>query len=793
MVEVIPNRLQKTWEIWNVRGVILFSLSLQIVLFLGAPMRKRTGNRLSILIIWASYFLADWAASFTIGLITSSKNSSKIIERSDLLAFWAPFLLLHLGGPDTITAFALEDNELWLRHFLTLIFQVLASFYVFLETLPNNKLWLPTSLIFLAGVVKYSERTRSLYLASWGTFRETMLTEPDAGPEYAKLMESYSSKKVARLPTTMSQTVDADIRESKSAFYSFQRREKEQDPLNDFEVVRYGYHFFKIFKGLIVDLISHNDRNESIDFFRKRNADDALKVLEVELNFIYEVLYTKFFVIHDLIGYLLRSVSSLSILASLGIFFFVDCKQGLDKFDIRVTYTLLLGALSLEAIALFKLIFSDWTTAFIDKKSNTNQSVLTTIFRKYLKIRRSRWYEWKDDSGIKVLKRATPVLLRRWSESVAGFNLIKYCLKDLPKKSNEENDQCCLGISKTTIRRYCCKEPVDRLGIRDFLDELKYASNYPFTINLWEFIFLELLRKSGEADKQKNMKISSARGAYVLEEYCKNKPGEEVVLFETLKTDYIESVTFDESLLLWHIATALCYHGSEVDQDKKAQPDEQELSYHGSEVDQDKKAQPDEQELSYHGSKVDQDKKPQPDEQELSYHGSKVENKFISKHVSDYMLYLLVMKPTMMSAVAGIGQIRYRDTCAEAKRFFRNKGLGPNNIEKDACENLLAVNTDVKPAHVKGDRSKSVLFDACMLAKELQKLEEKKKWEVISRVWVEMLSYASNHCRPNAHSQQVSRGGQLINLVWLLMAHFGLVEQFVFTAGFGPAKLTVEK
>ncbi|MBA0862126.1 hypothetical protein Goshw_004800, partial [Gossypium schwendimanii] len=27
-------------------------------------------------------------------------------ENSDLLAFWAPFLLLHLGGPDTITAFA---------------------------------------------------------------------------------------------------------------------------------------------------------------------------------------------------------------------------------------------------------------------------------------------------------------------------------------------------------------------------------------------------------------------------------------------------------------------------------------------------------------------------------------------------------------------------------------------------------------------------------------------------------------------------------------------------------------
>ncbi|KAG7943565.1 hypothetical protein I3843_15G047400 [Carya illinoinensis] len=743
MVELIPIRLQKTWEIWNVRGVILFSLSLQIVLFLRAPVRKRTGNKLFTLIIWGSYFLADWAASFTIGLITSSRNSCKIIQRNDLLAFWAPFLLLHLGGPDTITAFALEDNELWLRHFLALIFQVFTSFYVFLETLPSNKLWLPTSLIFLAGVIKYSERTRSLYRASWGTFRETMLTEPDPGLEYAKLMEAFSSKKLAGLPTKMSRKEDADLKQLKSAFYSSQPREKEV--LDDFEVVKYGYRFFKIFKGLIVDLISHNDRNESRVFFNGRSPEDALKVLEVELNFIYEVLYTKFVVIHNLIGYLLRFVSSLSVLASLGIFFFVDCKQGLDKFDIRVTYTLLLGALSLEAIALFNLILSDWTTASLDKiKPKTNSSVLWTIFEKYLKFRSLRWSKCKDESGKEFLKRATPVLLRRWSESVVGFNLITYCLKQLPKTSNVENDQCFLDIYKKTthmlhhVRKYCRKEIVDCLGAKDFLDEWKYASKNPFTKDLWEFIFLELRLKSGEADEPKNIKtISSARGAYVLQEIIYSNEGGEV--YGKLITDYIENVTFDESLLLWHIATELCYHGSQ--------------------------------------HKVD----------DYQHH------KFISKLVSDYMLYLLVMKPTMMSAVAGIGQIRYRDTCAEAKRFFRNKGLGPNDEEKLACECLLAVNTEVKPVHVKGDRSKTVLFDACILAKELQKLDEEKKWEVISKVWVEMLSYASNHCRPDAHAQQLSKGGQLINLVWLLMAHFGPVEQFVFTAGVGPAKLIVDK
>ena len=40
--------------------------------------------------------------------------------------------------------------------------------------------------------------------------------------------------------------------------------------------------------------------------------------------------------------------------------------------------------------------------------------------------------------------------------------------------------------------------------------------------------------------------------------------------------------------------------------------------------------------------------------------------------------------------------------------------------KSQACEILLNVNTQVQPTKVKGDRSKSVLFDARKLASELQ-------------------------------------------------------------------------
>ena len=113
------------------------------------------------------------------------------------------------------------------------------------------------------------------------------------------------------------------------------------------------------------------------------------------------------------------------------------------------------------------------------------------------------------------------------------------------------------------------------------------------------------------------------------------------------------------------------------------------------------------------------------------------------------------------------------------------------DVEK-GCIDILAVDTTVKPVHVKGDRSKSVLFDACMLAKELNELEED-KWIIMSKVWVEMLSYAATHCRPATHAQEASKGGQLISFVWLLMAHFGLDNRFQINEGHARAKLIVGK
>ncbi|XVE65368.1 hypothetical protein DITRI_Ditri07aG0175100 [Diplodiscus trichospermus] len=821
-----PTELRNLWDIWNIRGTILFSLLLQIVLIFISPFRKSTRDKKLVLVIWFAYLVADAAANYAVGLISNSQRSQSKNdhgpnppESSDLLAFWAPFLLVHLGGPDTITAFALEDNQLWLRHLLSLGVQAVAVGYVFVQSLPNEKLLIPTVLMFLAGIIKYLERTRALYLASLDVFRDSMLKDPDPGPNYAKLMEEYAFKKDAKLPTQINMTPEPD-KEVKASDIP-----PKEGKLSHLEVVHYAYKYFKLFRGLIVDLIfSFRERDESRDFFNRRTAEDAFRVIEVELNFIYGTLYTKVEVVHSIVGYIFRFIAFGAALATLGIFYFLDKKglrnkYGIQGVEIGITYTLLLGAIALDIISFLTLIFSDRTFATVDDPGRRYCSCrpMAPIFSGFLALRKPQWLPCKcaikKNIPVEHYVLATPLLFRRWSGSISSHNLIRYCLNShsknihefpslckiivhmlgidvvskkfcgctggrclsntcgtkaigFPKSIKKGVSQCCsfvFGNIKACMSSTCgpkatsflrsVKNKVSQCGSymykkmpgKDFVDEMMYVSSEPFTRELWEFIFDELRKKSEFADTpQTAERISTARGDWVLTDTATDRDRSGLL-------KYVSDVTYDESLLLWHIATDLCYY-NEKEESELNEKEKKEL------------------------------------EKSLSYQQ-------FSKILSDYMLYLLVFQPTMMSAVAGIGKIRFRDTCAEAERFFQRRSLHSNEDRK-ACKEILSVNTEVEPVTVKGDRSKSVLFHASMLAKELNRMETdagEEKWKLLSRVWVELVSYAASHCRASAHAQEVSKGGELITFFWLLMAHFGLGEQFQINEGHARAKLLVGK
>ncbi|XP_010441716.2 PREDICTED: uncharacterized protein LOC104724857 [Camelina sativa] len=832
MVEVIPKHIKDVWDRWNIRGVIILSLTLQAILICFSPLRKRTPRRLLILLVWSSYLLADWSANFAVGLI--SKNQGKDLKPDDppqdkkLMALWAPFLLLHLGGPDKITAFALEDNALWFRHVFGLVFQAIAGVYVVLMSLPNS-LWVIIVLVFISGTIKYMERTAALYSASLDKFRDSIIEAPDPGPNYAKLMEEYKAKKEARLPITIILIDEPDKEHRAKKLEHPSLASKNREELTHLEIAQYAYKFFNTFKGLVVNLIfSLRERDESLEVFENlKSPEEALRIIEIELGFLYDALFTKIAVLHSVSGTVSRIVAS-GTLAAAFIIFHKKPKKDIQFHgaDVVVTYTLFAVGIALDFISILLFLFSDWTCAVLSSLKDDPDEPVTLkdrFFDWLLSLRLLRWKTQEchnkgwvkcsggDDKCSTVHKHdvlTTRFFLRRWCGSINVFNFIAYAKKAEVKRIHD---------ARGSFRRYSWKTisfPFEKLsfiiqkvfgyivkvinGVHmwishkvnelsriyplarhtiyplyfEFLSRIPHFIKYvwdvlneffdisdtldtvhktlfvheePMTKQLWEFIFNELKYKSKYGDNPENAeRISFARGEWTLRENLPvNADREKLVR-------YVTNFDYDQSLLMWHIATELCYQ----------QHEEETI--------------------------------PESYDEKCKHYS----NREFSKIISDYMMYLLILQPSLMSEVAGIGKIRFRDTLAEADKFFERRHIEDKRSVKIATENILNVNSETDSMSVKGDRSKSVLFDASRLAKDLTEMEKthkKDKWEILSKVWVELLCYAACHCDATSHVEQLSRGAELINFVWLLMAHFGLTDQFQINTGDARAKLIIGK
>ncbi|KAK9275393.1 hypothetical protein L1049_022657 [Liquidambar formosana] len=133
----------------------------------------------------------------------------------------------------------------------------------------------------------------------------------------------------------------------------------------------------------------------------------------------------------------------------------------------------------------------------------------------------------------------------------------------------------------------------------------------------------------------------------------------------------------------------------------------------------------------------------------------------MTKLLSDYMMYLLIVCPYMLAITTAVGDKIFQDTCDRVMEMFRDK---PCMREKEACKMILGI----EEATTDGSISKwNILPSGQELARTLMDKED--KWKIISRVWVEMLCYAACHCQVNYHAQHLRRGGELITNVWLLL------------------------
>ncbi|KAF3448869.1 hypothetical protein FNV43_RR09585 [Rhamnella rubrinervis] len=312
---------------------------------------------------------------------------------------------------------------------------------------------------------------------------------------------------------------------------------------DDLELLKVAYSLFESFKGLIIGfLLSTKLRESSQNFFLQISADVGFRLIEYELSFMYHVLHTKANVVRNRIGLIFRFITFCFMVVAFILFHFIVKKDKFGNFDVSLTYALLIGAISLDMISGIKLVLSDWILVAIVHKKNF---ILECVFKR-----------------------------RRWSGSVSQYNMVAYCL-------HERWIWNCKWLD----------------SFRGMIDKIKIfvrsSSNHDVE-DLKRFIFDELSKKSSEANSLSDaMEACSQRGDWALlgtSNYIKLKWT-------------VSEFQYAESLLLWHIATEICYQNQEEPQS---------------------------------GGNINEEYR---------------KYRTISKVLSDYMFYLLIMKSEMLKSL----------------------------------------------------------------------------------------------------------------------------------------------
>ncbi|XP_022714548.1 uncharacterized protein LOC111274182 [Durio zibethinus] len=485
-LKTLSEVMLSLWLKWELRAMVVLSLTVQLILIRYGNRRKFSGKDLKFFsfLVWTMYLFADWLATVALSTLLRSRREQ---ITSPLVIFWTPFLLLHLGGPDTITAYSLSDNELWPRHFFGLCFQIGVALYVYVKfwTLTVTELTFLAIPIFIVGIIKYGERVWALFKASSMRFRKSVFSDTRSFQLEVDLQQGPSNGKM---------TLEE---------YLQHRQIKDE-----YRYLHRAFHLFQVFRPLFSDLKLRIYSDLSYIFeMPKVTAEEAFKIVEIELGFLYDMLYTKIPIVITRQGVILRCICLSFTVSTLIAFLIVVGKHGYSKVDIGISYLLMVGAIFLEIYSAILHLSSDRGILWLTSQNN-----------RYLKAIGSKLVLLtKSNKGIR---------------SMAQHSLLDYCLK--PRK---------LKLAAA-------------LNIFDTEDNLeKYFRTSWMDVNpdLQEIIYSHLIEKQRKY-KEENFdfevltKLLDERG------YSALKGKTDDIIWS------VSDAEFTHGVLLWHIATDLVYH-----------------------------------------------------------------------------------------------------------------------------------------------------------------------------------------------------------------------------------------
>ncbi|VAH00471.1 unnamed protein product [Triticum turgidum subsp. durum] len=362
--------IQQLWNEWEIQCLVLVSFSLQVFLLFFAGLRKRHRSRILSLLLWLAYLLADTVAVFVLGRLT------RVGGDDSLVLFWAPFMLLHLGGQDTITAFSMEDCALWKRHLLNLTTQVALAIYVVGKQWQGDKqLVAPMVLIFISGTAKYMERIWILGRAgSWGPISRPW------GP-------------LCGQKRTLGVRLDTH-----APIWSLFSSDME-DVAHDMFYNSMNYFMNRTSKRLRGTGLGQEERDR---LKSDEGVNLAYKLAETQLSLIYDFLYTKFGSLDGVLHRLTILVINSTALA----LFAVHHKGGMGRSeavkyyyrvaDVAISYILLVGAVAFEISSILMWLMTSYSPSNVCTGPSGGHSprIVLSILKRLRPAPKSNRLEW---------------------------------------------------------------------------------------------------------------------------------------------------------------------------------------------------------------------------------------------------------------------------------------------------------------------------------------------------------------------------------------------------------------
>jgi hypothetical protein len=728
--------VQELWKAWEIHFLILVSLFLQVFLFLFGGMRRHSSNWFLRTVLWLAYLSADSVAVFVLGHLAVRARE----PGHELVAFWAPFVLVHLGGQDTITAFSKQDNELWLRHLLNLVFQVAVAGYVVAKaSWPDARLRAAMVIMFVCGCIKYAERVFCLFRADTKSLKGYV--------EDARVVGRRSRERTMMEEATkdMSDRLDMMSKGCSSGPPSVLFWDIRATIIDDIISVDAPLN-----KAQSITVAAHGDLLPGMlnSFLSSKSRHSAYEYVGALLEYCYRRLYTKDFVRLAVfpprrLPYLSRRsrilktclyilsmtcflhfilLSTIAASVALTLFMAVHKRDQLhtsNRVDITVTYALLVGAIVLDVSSAASFIFLH-LSFYLPCLAKPIQSVLTCCTK------------------------------QQWSQELGQYNII------ICRNAAFTRQATWFGLDYNVLK----SKPVtkDHTYIKKFI--------------------LDTLLSSGT---RKEWNIASTRGKLALQKWmdCHKQDDNQqtahhdlaTTTFKSLEEIITSSADFPTSVLILHIATDICYHYG----DGGTNSDHQAVKKH----------------------------------------------KQTSTELSNYIMYLVFKCGVMLTTNSQIVHNFARDDILgvlprdSQSRLWYNLLFGPGDhkddtlklfdeIKKQQQESMAEIqvmhqeseeqqdaptetkteesadNDDNAAHHIKELQKNSqtlkspVLPRAVAVAQEFMSInDEAERWKLIAAVWAEMLFYIAPRCGGAFHYEYLSRGGEFVTHVLLLMYHLG--------------------